>query len=102
MLIFNFQQIIKVFGFNKTISTSSKIDIKQKSTFFLESAFYLNNSKLNYPAKVLNNKNNKPDKIIVTGNVKIHAIAIFLMVPPCRFFMPFVATILPATPDERT
>jgi len=33
----------------------------------------------------LNNKNNAPDKIIVTGNVNTHAKKIFVMVLRCKF-----------------
>lgn len=41
------------------------------------------------------------DKRIETGKVSTQAKAIFLTVPPCRFLIPFEATIVPAIPDER-
>ena len=34
---------------------------------------------LNYPANILNNKNNTAERVMETGNVKIQAIAIFLL-----------------------
>lgn len=48
----------------------------------------------------LNNKNKLPERIIVTGSVKIQVSAIVLMVPFCKFFRPFFATIDPAIPED--
>jgi hypothetical protein len=48
----------------------------------------------------LNNKNKLPDKIMVTGTVNTHVRAMVLMVPFCKFFNPFFATIDPAMPDD--
>ena len=47
-----------------------------------------------------NNKNKPPDKTIVTGRVNNHVKAMVLMVPFCKFFNPFFATIEPAIPDD--
>ena len=47
----------------------------------------------------LNNKNKLQDKIIVTGIVNTQAKAIFIIVPFCKFFNHFFATIEPAMPD---
>jgi hypothetical protein len=38
----------------------------------------------------------------VTGSVKIQAITIFLTVPPCKFLMPRLATIVPRPSDSAT
>ena len=47
-------------------------------------------------------KNNKADKSMVTGKVNTHAIIILVIVPFCKFFTPFAATILPAIPLDNT
>ena len=39
---------------------------------------------------------------MVTGSVNTQAITIFLTVPPCRFFMPLDATMVPAIPELNT
>ena len=52
------------------------------------------------------NKRNKrykpPEIIIVAGSVKTHAKTILVIVPFCKFFVPFEATMAPATPDDNT
>ncbi len=41
------------------------------------------------------------ERTTVTGSVNIHAIRIFLMVPPCSPHLPCSYDIVPAIPDER-
>lgn len=52
----------------------------KKNDFQYENRFY-SLKILNYPANILNIKNNTAERVIETGNVKIQAIAIFLIVP---------------------
>ena len=47
----------------------------------------------------LNNKNNPPERRIVTGNVSTQAKTIFITVPFCKFFNPLFATMLPIIPE---
>jgi hypothetical protein len=42
------------------------------------------------------------ESMTVTGSVKIHAITIFLTVPPCKFLMPRLATIVSRPSDSAT
>ncbi len=57
---------------------------------------------IQFTNNVLNNQNRHPARSMVTGKVSTHADRIFRMVPTCRFRRPPCATIVPATPDDKT